>query len=97
MIIQVSNNQKKYSKKSTGNYNEKTLKNAIAILKQEQKITDLNSQYYSIIKKPIYNYIPNKEIEKIYNAIKVEYLNIKTIAWDTGIINEFTLHNDRFI
>ena len=37
------------------------------------------------------------EIEKIYNAIKVEYLNIKTIAWDTGIINEFTLHNDRFI
>ena len=62
------------------------------MLKQEEQITDLNSQYYSIIKKPIYNYIPNKEVEKIYNAIKAEYPNIKTIVWDTELINEFTLH-----
>lgn len=53
---------------------------------------DLNSKYYSIVKKPIYNYLPNKELDKIYNAIKIEYTNIRTIVWDTAIINEFTLH-----
>ena len=53
---------------------------------------DLNSKYYSIVKKPIYNYFPSKELDKIYNAIKKEYPNIRTIIWDTAIINEFTLH-----
>lgn len=53
---------------------------------------DLNKQYYSIVKKPIYKYLPSKELEDIYNEIKIEYPNIRTIVWDTAIINEFTLH-----
>ena len=31
-------------------------------------------------------------MEKIYNIIKAEYPDIKTIVWNTDLINNFTLH-----
>ena len=78
--------------KYIGNSTEKTLKNAIALLKQENIICDLNSNNYSILEKDLYNYVPNREVKKIYSTIQSEYPEIKTVIWSTDIINEFTLH-----
>ena len=76
-------------------YNNTTLKtfqNAIAILKNEQKISSINNNYYSIVRKKVYEFIDNNETKKIYNIINEEYPNINFIVWNTGVINEFTLH-----
>ena len=70
----------------------KTFKNAIAILKNEQKIFSINNDYYSIVRKNVYEFVENKETEKIHNIINKEYPNIKFIVWNTSVINEFTLH-----
>lgn len=70
----------------------KTFKNAIAILKNEQKIFSINNDYYSIVRKNIYEFVENKETEKIHNIINKEYPNINFIVWNTSVINEFTLH-----
>lgn len=78
--------------KYIGNSTEKTFKNAIALLKQENIICDLNSNNYSILEKDLYNYVPKREVKKIYSTIQLEYPEIKTVIWSTDIINEFTLH-----
>lgn len=76
-------------------YNNTTLKtfqNAIAILKNEQKISSINDDYYSIVRKKFYEFKDNNETKKIHNIINQEYPNINFIVWNTGVINEFTLH-----
>lgn len=70
----------------------KTFKNAIAILKNEQKIYSINSNYYSIVRKKVYEFVENNEIKKIYKIINEEYPNVNFIVWNTSVINEFTLH-----
>ena len=74
------------------NNNIKTFENMISLLKQYEVITDYSIEYYTIIEKSLYKMKEQDELKKISNIILKEYKNIKTIVWDTNILNEFTQH-----
>lgn len=74
------------------NKNEKTLRNVIGILKNKNVITEIEKDKYIVVSKNVFRFESSKEIEKIYNTIQREYPEINFIVWNTGIINEFTLH-----
>lgn len=44
------------------------------------------------VKKDLYKFNKNEEILKIYKLISSYYRNVKTIVWDTNILNEFKQH-----
>lgn len=74
------------------NDNVKTFENMIGLLKQYEIITNYSDTEYLILNKTMYKVKENEEMLKIYKIISNEYKNIKTIVWDTSILNEFTHH-----
>ncbi len=79
-------------KKIYSNDNIKTFENMIGLLKQYEIITDYSNVYYMIMEKALYKIKEQDELKKINNLIFKEYKDIKTIVWNTNILNEFTQH-----
>lgn len=79
-------------KKTYSNDNVKTFENMISLLKQYEVITDYSNLYYMIMEKSLYKIQEKEDLLKINKLISKEYKNIKTIVWNTSILNEFTQH-----
>ena len=72
--------------------NEKTIRNIIGILKNNNIIKEIEKDRYIVVTKAIYQYKETNEEKAIYKIIKKEYPEINFIIWNTNILNEFTLH-----
>lgn len=72
--------------------NEKTIRNIIGILKNNNIIKEIEKYKYIVVTKLIYEYKEKNEENTIYKLIKKEYPKINFIVWNTDILNEFTLH-----
>ena len=79
-------------KKIYSNDNIKTFENMIGLLKKYEVITDYSNLYYMIMKKDLYRIKDEENLIKINKIISKEYKNIKTIVWNTKILNEFSRH-----
>lgn len=79
-------------KKTYSNDNIKTFENMVSLLKKYEIITDYSNLYYMIMEKALYRIKDEGDIIKINKIISKEYKNIKTIVWNTKILNEFTQH-----
>lgn len=79
-------------KKIYSNDNIKTFENMIGLLKKYEIITDYSNLYYMIMKKGLYRIKDEENLIKINKIISKEYKNIKTIVWNTKILNEFSRH-----
>ena len=79
-------------KKIYSNNNTKTFENMISLLKQRAIITNYSNEHYIIMEKALYKIKEQPELKKIKNIILKEYKDIKTIVWNTHILNEFTHH-----
>lgn len=82
----------KLYKKTYSNDNIKTFENMISLLKQYEIITDYSDLDYMIMEKSLYKIKDEEDLIKINKIISKEYKNIKTVVWNTNILNEFTQH-----
>lgn len=82
----------KLYKKIYLNDNKKTFENMVSFLKKNETVIDYSKNSYLVLKKALYKFNKNEEILKIYKLISSYYKNVKTIVWDTNILNEFTQH-----
>lgn len=72
--------------------NEKTIRNIIGILKNNNVIKDIEKDKYIVVTKSNYEYKEKNDENVIYKLIRKEYPEINFIVWNTDILNEFTLH-----
>lgn len=80
------------AKKIYGIENEKTIRNIIGILKNNNVIKEVEKDKYIMVTKLIYQYKETNEESRIYKLIQKEYPKINLVVWNTDILNEFTLH-----
>lgn len=82
----------KLYKKIYLNDNKKTFENIISILKKNETVIDYSKNSYLVLAKALYKFNENEELLKINKLIYSYYKNVKTIVWNTNILNEFTQH-----
>ncbi|MCL2354623.1 MAG: hypothetical protein FWC68_01825 [Oscillospiraceae bacterium] len=74
------------------NEHNRSFENALSYLKGEHIITELEKNKYILVTKKVYKYTITDEVVRIKNEIQREYPEVDFVAWDTAVINEFTLH-----
>ena len=78
--------------KQYSNDNKKTFENMVSLLKKYEVLNDYSKKEYYVMLKKLYRIKEQDELKNISKMISKEYKDIKTIIWDTSLLNEFTHH-----